>query len=1113
MKKIFLLITLLFFYSKLIHAQAGQLDSMFGENGIIKTDLGSNYDYELLGKQVLLQKDGSIYSLLQSGGQTLIAKKNLKGVTDSAYGSNGFSKAAGIVPVYATFQLNEKIVVAGFSFNGTDNDYVVIRYNADGSLDKTFGVNGTQPVDFPVTSIATQSNGKILVAGSITINANSYFEIARYNTDGNLDNSFANKGKQTTDFGFSKPADQGGEYPENDLIYSVAVQSNGKIVVSGSAFNYSNNFRELAVARYNTDGKPDSSFSHDGRRTTNFGVSENYGFSIAFQSDEKIVVAGYANINADTYDLAIVRFDSNGSLDNTFNGNGKQTMGFGSADRNRNAVVIQKDGKIIVEGDSYDGSNYDFAIVRFNKNGKLDNTFNGNGKKITDLGSTSDYANSVAIQEDGKIIEAGSTFNGNNYKLALVRYNTDGSADDTFSDNGKLIQGLNQGYTIYTGSAVQQDKKIIAAGYTWNGSNYDFAITRYNTDGSLDSSFSKDGKQTTDIGSGDDFANSVFLQNDGKIVVAGYTNADNVHSYLALVRYNTDGSPDKTFSGDGKQTTNFGFYAEIGGSAAIQSDGKIVIAGSVFTGSNYDSVDIAVARYNTDGSLDKTFSNDGKQITDLNSSDDFSSSVIIQNDQKIVVTGRSSDGVKNSFALVRYNANGTLDNTFSGDGKQVSDFGTGDYFDEAAAIQPDGKIVLAGYVQVDGSGSSFAVARYNTNGQPDTTFNGTGLKTRDFGSGFEVATSVAIQTNGKIIVAGGTDGNFTLARYNSNGRTDTGFSNNGIQITKASPGDDRIQGITIVNNELYVVGYGSYPATLGVAAKYFLKENTSSPAVSLITPANNATYPAPANIQINATASDSVGIISKVEFYKGKTLLHTEYAAPYGFKWRNVPLGNYTLTAKATNSSGLVTTSAAVHISVVPNKYPAVSIIKPGINQRYTAPANIHFEAAASDTDGRITRVEFYNGTTLLRTEYKYPYTYDWLNIPAGTYTITAVATDNYGAQTTSKAVTVKVKTSNIIVSNRLYPENEKIAVNGALSIKLSPNPATNFVNIYTKGLYQSQPITLSVISVSGIVIKTMQINSSLQTVQLDVSSLTSGVYMIKMIGGDKVLYKQFVKL
>lgn len=182
----------------------------------------------------------------------------------------------------------------------------------------------------------------------------------------------------------------------------------------------------------------------------------------------------------------------------------------------------------------------------------------------------------------------------------------------------------------------------------------------------------------------------------------------------------------------------------------------------------------------------------------------------------------------------------------------------------------------------------------------------------------------------------------------------------------------------------------------GNIARYLLDNSNTPPTVTLTTPANNATYLAPAaHIKLSAAATDADGTITKVEFYNGTKLLHTETVIPYGYVWRNVLLGNYTITAKAYDNSGNVTTSAPVHISVVPNKAPIVSITSPANNQVFADTATIRLIAAASDTDGRITSVKFYSGTTLLRTEFKLPYTYNWANAAPGTYTITALATDN----------------------------------------------------------------------------------------------------------------------
>jgi uncharacterized repeat protein (TIGR03803 family) len=234
------------------------------------------------------------------------------------------------------------------------------------------------------------------------------------------------------------------------------------------------------------------------------------------------------------------------------------------------------------------------------------------------------------------------------------------------------------------------------------------------------------------------------------------------------------------------------------------------------------------------------------------------------------------------------------------------------------------------------------------------------------------------------------------------GMTYRGGSNNAGVIFSFDPASS-----TYTKLKDYNGANGAYPNSTFIEVK---NNQNGAPAVSLTSPTNNATYIAPANVKLTATASDEDGTISKVEFYNGTHLLHTEYVAPYSFTWSHVPAGKYTLTAKATDNSGLVTTSAAVHISIVSNKAPTVRIIKPHNNQSFAAPAYIRLKAKAKDPGGRITRVEFYNGSKLLRTEYKHPYKYVWKKVPAGTYTITAKAYNDKGLSATSKPVKIKVK-------------------------------------------------------------------------------------------------------
>jgi uncharacterized delta-60 repeat protein len=215
------------------------------------------------------------------------------------------------------------------------------------------------------------------------------------------------------------------------------------------------------------------------------------------------------------------------------------------------------------------------------------------GKVTTAIGSGIDIAYSVAIQTDGKIVAAGfSRSGGSNDDFALVRYNTNGTLDTTFDSDGKVTTAIGSGADIAQSVAIQTDGKIVAAGYSNNGSNVDFALVRYNTDGTLDTSFDSDGKVTTDIASDNDFAYSVALQSDGKIVVAGHSDNGSNEDF-ALVRYNTDGTLDTSFDSDGKVTTGIGSEDDAF-SVAIQSDGKIVVAGLRSNGNNRD---FALVRY------------------------------------------------------------------------------------------------------------------------------------------------------------------------------------------------------------------------------------------------------------------------------------------------------------------------------------------------------------------------------------------------------------------------------------------------------------------------------------------------------------------------------------
>jgi uncharacterized delta-60 repeat protein len=297
-------------------------------------------------------------------------------------------------------------------------------------------------------------------------------------------------------------------------------------------------------------------------------------------------------------------------------------------------------------------------------------------------------------------------------RFALARYNPDGTLDSTFSGDGKLNTHFTKGQDAAANAvAIQADGNIVAAGF----SGPRFALARYNPNGSLDSSFGGDGKITTRFRrKTGDTVSEIAIQSDGKIVAVGTSVTGLTERFrFALARYNGDGSLDPSFGGDGKLITTFGKTGDDSASAvALQPDGKIVAAGQALVTVGK----FALARYNTDGSLDQTFGGDGRVTTHLSSgSDDVATDVALQNDGRIVAGG-SSQNVSGSghsrFALIRYNADGSLDSTFGTGGKVTTHFGSGtNDFGSGLALQADDKLVAAG-TSSNVAYSRFAVARY-----------------------------------------------------------------------------------------------------------------------------------------------------------------------------------------------------------------------------------------------------------------------------------------------------------------------------------------------------------------------------------------------------------------
>jgi len=406
-------------------------------------------------------------------------------------------------------------------------------------------------------------------------------------------------------------------------------------------------------------------------------------------------------------------------------GSGMEILPVGSGIDIAYSTVVQPDGKILLAGYSQNSGNTDFSVVRLNTDGSLDTSFSGDGKALIPVGTGADYGYSVALQADGKIIVAGTSVNSGANDFSVVRLNADGSLDTSFSGDGKLLipvgSGNDYGYSV----AIQADGKILIAGFSAVGNGNDFSIVRLNADGSLDTSFSGDGKAIIPASASSDNGYSVALQADGKILIAG--SGSNGGADVCVVRLNADGSLDTSFGGDGTVLIPVGSSNDYGYSVAVQADGKIVVAGySVNSG----ATDFSVIRLNADGSLDTGFSGDGKTMIPVGSGNDLAYSVAVQADGKILVAGYSVNGSNNDFSVIRLNADGSLDTGFSGDGKALIPVGSGDDISRGITVQSDGKILIAGYSYI-GSDTDFSVVRLNADGSLDTGFNGSTVNTLD----------------------------------------------------------------------------------------------------------------------------------------------------------------------------------------------------------------------------------------------------------------------------------------------------------------------------------------------------------------------------------------------
>lgn len=541
-------------------------------------------------------------------------------------------------------------------------------------------------------------------------------------------------------------------------------------------------------------GDPDPTFGQDGRARLGFTGGQDGANAVAQQSDGKFVVTGFGyNGGWSAGQVLVARYNSDGTIDPTF-GDGGVAWHFADPETvfTANAIAIQFDGKIVVGGYSEDGYTSHMFVARLNSNGTLDPTFDYDG--VADLGYAPGRVQALVVLADGRILLAG-TYGPTSRHIAVVRLHSTGTRDGTFDTDGIATTPILNFSTAYTLVVVNGKYLAIGTAIQNTPSSSAIALVQFNDNGTLDTSFSGDGIATTYVGSqaqGRAVALQTSLTQPTKIVVAGEANNGYLYSQFVILRYLLDGSLDTTFDSDGYVVPYLSTYNCGARAVRIQSlaggPSRIVAGGYSQTAYSVWTSEFALVKVNLAGTLDGAFDGDGIVKTSLGADGAVINAMLLSG--VITVFGTAGGSYTDTdVALVRYStSSGALDPAFDGDGVRIDDFGR--VWSEAGdvAVQPDGRIVLAGLVIRNGS-SDFAAARFLPDGTPDSSFAGNGrleFSAGDYGS---LAKAILIQADERIVLGGTAAGpgaganGFALSRHMADGSTDAGFGDNGIVLT------------------------------------------------------------------------------------------------------------------------------------------------------------------------------------------------------------------------------------------------------------------------------------------------------------------------------------------
>ena len=735
-------------------------------------------------------------------------------------------------------------------------------------------------------------------------------------------------------------------------VYALALQSDGKILVG----------HRYGIARLDSDGSLDPNFNAD--------ISSEYYpavvNSIAIQSDGKVLIGGaFATATGVNVNFGIARLDSNGTVDTSFVA---RTNIYGTV----HSIALQADGNVLVGAEIGTGPNQSFA--RLEPDGNLDDRF-ATGTGV----NASVYC--VGVQSNGKVLVGGdfTMVNGTN-RNRIARFNADGSLDITFNPGLGVAGSV---YSAVNSLAVQSDGKVLIGGFftTVDGTNRN-RIARLNADGTLDGSFNPGPGADSDV-------ESVIVQSDGKVLIGGYFAAVNGTNRNRIARLNADGSVDGSFQ------PSTGINGAVS-SLMVQPDGKALIQGG-FTFVD-DAPRHGIARLNADGRLDSSFTPDTGTNSHVNSA-------ALQPDGKVLIgTGFTAIDGTPSYKVARLNSDGTLDGSFypliganasvssvvrQSDGKVLIVIGSKvarlnadgaldgsfnsspmDAYALKIAAQPDGKVIVGAntaYLTSDPEYGdyyiySYLLARLNADGSLDSSFqHTTGSYSTDPAPQLR---AIALQPDGKVLIAGAfsTANGSGIARLISNGILDGSF--------RATAGS--VDSLLVQPDGKILIG-GEFTSVAGTDRNRIARLNANGRLDKLFNPGTGP------NAAVLSIAFQSAG---KVLIGGAFTIVDGE-------------LRSYIARLDASDGQ--------------PNAAPTVSISGPAGSSNFAAPATIAITVNASDPDGTIAQVDVYAGATFIGSATSAPFEITWNGAATGDYAITAYATDDLGATSTSAPVSISV--------------------------------------------------------------------------------------------------------